>query len=95
MSRLVLKRKAGQAVKIGELVTVHVVDVSNNSVRLAIEAPKEMPVWRTELLGEHVMGDEEGPCATAEKVAEDEQSSSEYDEGDSWHDRQTQKGKRR
>lgn len=47
---LVLTRKAGQSVRLGDDVVVTVLAVSGQSVRLGIEAPDSVPVWRGELL---------------------------------------------
>ena len=47
---LVLNRKPQQAIKIGDDIYVTVCRVDGNKVRLAIDAPKDVPVWREELL---------------------------------------------
>jgi carbon storage regulator len=46
---LVLSRKQGQQVVIGEDITVTIVAVAGNKVRLGIEAPEHIPVLRSEL----------------------------------------------
>jgi carbon storage regulator len=46
---LVLSRKNGESIVIDGAVKVHVIEVKNNRVRLGIEAPKEIPVHRSEL----------------------------------------------
>jgi carbon storage regulator len=46
---LVLTRKVGQRVLIGENVAITVVRVSQGTVRLGIEAPPETPIVREEL----------------------------------------------
>lgn len=46
---LVLSRKPGERVLIGDNVTVTVVRVGPNSVRLGIDAPHEMNIVREEL----------------------------------------------
>lgn len=46
---LVLSRKVGERIRIGEYVTVTVVRIAGGGVRLGIEAPPEMPVVRQEL----------------------------------------------
>lgn len=48
---LVLSRKPAQRIQIGESIVVTVVRVDGNTVRLGIEAPAEVPVYRQELLG--------------------------------------------
>lgn len=46
---LVLSRKPGEQILIGEQVKVTVVRITPNSVRIGIEAPKEMVIVREEL----------------------------------------------
>ena len=46
---LVLTRKLGEKIMIGDTVTVTVVDIKGDSVRLAIEAPKEVKIFRAEI----------------------------------------------
>ncbi len=46
---LVLSRKVGERILIGDQVTVTVVRVTGGGVRLGIEAPPEMAVIREEL----------------------------------------------
>ena len=46
---LVLTRKPGQSIQIAGNITVSVVRSSGNIVRLAISAPKEIRIVRTEL----------------------------------------------
>ncbi len=46
---LVLTRKEGQSIKIGLGITLTVVSIEGNKVRLGIEAPREVPVDREEI----------------------------------------------
>ena len=46
---LILTRRIGEAVKIGDDIEVSIVDVKGNQVRVAIKAPKEIPVHRHEV----------------------------------------------
>lgn len=46
---LVLTRKQGQLINIGEDIKIKIVEIGQNFVRLGIEAPREMPVYREEL----------------------------------------------
>jgi carbon storage regulator len=48
---LVLSRKVGERILIGDQVTVTVVRITGGGVRLGIEAPAEMAVIREELEG--------------------------------------------
>jgi carbon storage regulator len=46
---LVLSRKVGDKVVIGNCVTVTVVEATGNNVRLAISAPEDISILRSEL----------------------------------------------
>jgi len=46
---LVLSRKPGEALRIGDEVEITVVEVKGDMVRLGIQAPREVQVWRKEL----------------------------------------------
>jgi carbon storage regulator len=47
---LVLNRKVGERIVIGDEIIVTVVAVHGQQVRLGIEAPPDVAVWRQELL---------------------------------------------
>ena len=47
---LVLSRREKESIVIGDRITITVVEIRGNQVRLAIEAPKEIRVLRTELV---------------------------------------------
>ncbi|MGI5876317.1 MAG: carbon storage regulator CsrA [Dethiobacteria bacterium] len=46
---LVLTRKKGQSIVIGENIRISIEEVSGESVRIGIEAPKNVPVYRLEI----------------------------------------------
>ena len=46
---LVLSRKPGQQIMIGKDVILKVVDVQGENVRIAIEAPKDIKIYRGEI----------------------------------------------
>jgi carbon storage regulator len=46
---LILSRKLGQKLAIGDGIVLTVVDIDRNKIRLGIEAPKEVPVHRQEV----------------------------------------------
>ena len=46
---LVLQRKKGQSLKIGDDITISITDIGTDSVRIAIEAPRNIPILRNEL----------------------------------------------
>ena len=47
---LILRRRAGETLLIGDDIKITVMDVYEGGVRLAIDAPKSVPVLRSELL---------------------------------------------
>lgn len=47
---LILQRRKGESLSINDNITLTVVDTGADWVKLAIEAPKEIPVLRSELL---------------------------------------------
>jgi carbon storage regulator len=48
-SMLVLSRKLGEKIIIGDNIVVTVVKIDRNQIRLGIEAPHEVPVYREEI----------------------------------------------
>lgn len=48
---LVLSRKKNESIKISETITITVVEIRGDKVRLGIEAPTEVPIKRTEIAG--------------------------------------------
>jgi carbon storage regulator len=47
---LVLSRRAGQSIRIGDDITVHIVRTGSDKVRIGIDAPRSVNVVRTELV---------------------------------------------
>jgi carbon storage regulator CsrA len=50
MSMLVLTRKAGEKIRIGDNITITVCELEGNKVRIAIEAPRHIRILRNELV---------------------------------------------
>jgi carbon storage regulator len=46
---LVLVRRPGESIMIGDSVTITVIRVDRNTVRLGIEAPQNVEIWREEI----------------------------------------------
>lgn len=46
---LVLSRKSGEKIQIGDNISLTIVRIGPNSVRIGIEAPREMSILREEL----------------------------------------------
>jgi carbon storage regulator len=57
---LVLSRKLGEKIVIGDNIVVTVVKIDRNQIRIGIEAPHDVPVYREEIL----------PVRAPEEVAE-------------------------
>ena len=49
---LVLSRKPGEAIRIGDDIEISVIEVRGDTVRIGISAPRNVPVFRMELLAE-------------------------------------------
>ncbi len=47
---LVLSRKLGEKIIIGDNISITIIDIDRGKVRLGIEAPRSVPVYRQELL---------------------------------------------
>ncbi len=47
---LVLSRKLGEKIYIGENICITVVDIDRGKIRLGIDAPRNVPIYRQELL---------------------------------------------
>ena len=47
---LVLSRKLGEKIYISENICITVVDIDRGKIRLGIEAPRNVPIFRQELL---------------------------------------------
>jgi len=63
---LVLSRKAGESINIGEDIVLTVVRIGPNSVRLGIQAPKEVNIVREELLEDIDLPAQGGPVIPTE-----------------------------
>ena len=46
---LVLTRKSGEAIQIGDNITITIVEIKGNQVRLGIDAPSDVLIYRKEL----------------------------------------------
>lgn len=46
---LILSRKVGEVIKIGDDIALHVVDISKGFVKLGIEAPENITILREEV----------------------------------------------
>lgn len=47
---LVLSRKIGERITIGDNIRLTIIDIDRGKIRLGIEAPRDVPVFRSELI---------------------------------------------
>ena len=67
---LILTRRVGETLMIGDNVTVTVLGVKGNQVRIGINAPKDLSVHREEIY-QRIKREQEGGVVPAEKIAGD------------------------
>ena len=46
---LIITRRPGEKIMVGDDIVVHVMEIVGNSVRVGIEAPRSIPVYREEI----------------------------------------------
>jgi carbon storage regulator len=46
---LVLSRKQGESIKIGENIELIILEVKGDQIKVGIQAPKDIEIWRKEL----------------------------------------------
>jgi len=79
---LVITRRIGETLMIGDEVTVTVLDVKGNQVRLGTQAPKEVAVHREEIYDRIKREDEERERQRQNQNAENPESGDSEEEGD-------------
>ncbi|HOB42648.1 MAG TPA: carbon storage regulator CsrA [Bacillota bacterium] len=65
---LVLTRKAKQSIMIGDGIEITVVEIKGDAVKLAIDAPRDVPVHRREVYEEIQRENREASSASVEDV---------------------------
>ena len=68
---LILTRKVGEALKIGDDVTITVLSVKGHQVRIGIDAPKDVSVHREEIYNRINFGDDADTSSEAPDVLDD------------------------
>ncbi len=66
---LVLSRKSGEKIRIGEDVAITVVRIGPNTVRLGIEAPRDLSILREELCEDASNGERDSSSQDASAIA--------------------------
>ena len=66
---LVLTRKSNQSIMIGDEIEISVLAIMGEKVRIGIEAPRSVPVFRKEVYLE-IQQDEDAPRTTPRQVDE-------------------------
>jgi carbon storage regulator len=74
---LVLTRRSNQSIMIGDDIEVSVLSVMGDKVRLGIDAPASIPVFRTEIYLEIQSQEDEKELAKGEQPAEEPQGAPE------------------
>lgn len=71
---LVLTRKPNESIMIGDDIEVSVLSVTGDKVRIGIQAPHDIPVFRTEIYVEihREGGERSGPSSDAVRAAVDD-----------------------
>ena len=64
---LVLSRKVGERIQLGDHITVTLVKINGNTVRLGIDAPANMSVARQELIDRAANQHDQPATAAADK----------------------------
>ena len=62
---LLITRRVGEKIMVGDDVVVHVMEIVGNTVRVGIQAPRSVPVYREEIW--HAVRDENRAAADARK----------------------------
>jgi carbon storage regulator len=65
---LIITRRAGERIVIGDGTVVEVMEVSGSTVRIGVEAPREVPVYREEIWTAVKQENEASAKAEAERM---------------------------
>ena len=70
---LILTRKSGEAIRIGDEITLRIIEVRGNPVRVGVEAPKNISVHREEIY--ELIQDQNRAAAGSSPISADDLSS--------------------
>jgi carbon storage regulator len=65
---LIITRRPKEKLMLGDDVTIHVMEISGNHVRLGVEAPKSVPVYREEIWAAVKQENEAAASAGADRL---------------------------
>jgi carbon storage regulator len=68
---LIITRRPGEKIMVGEDVVVEVIEVSGSSVRIGIAAPKSIPVYREEIWAAVKAENKAAASAEADQLPDD------------------------
>ncbi|MFT5131836.1 MAG: carbon storage regulator [Gammaproteobacteria bacterium] len=74
---LILTRRVGESLMIGDEVNVTVLGIRGNQVRIGVNAPKEIAVHREEIY-ERIQAEKTGEPVAQKDYPEDEEASDDY-----------------
>jgi carbon storage regulator len=69
---LILTRKPAETIQIGDDIVIKVIRTGSGSVKIGIEAPRQVPVMRGELLGNRKPGQVAHPTAASACLLSDQ-----------------------
>jgi carbon storage regulator len=46
---LIITRRPGERIMLGDEISIHIMEIVGNSVRVGVEAPRSVPVYREEI----------------------------------------------
>ena len=64
---LVLSRKLGEKIYINDNICITIVDIDRGKIRLGIEAPRDVPIFRQELLTDKKNAETPAPIVAAKQ----------------------------
>lgn len=71
---LALKRKRGEAIRIGPNITITIGETRGSYTAIHVDAPKSLPVWRAEIENFHAGGDGDVSGGSLQAPADDSAS---------------------